>query len=327
MPNLMTEKNRQSDACRLLEIVQEIKEEYYVGTLEAFEAVKARSRVYDNPRVLSGYINDRLSSRATYTATPERLAGIIDLLEEAQDLHGPWTDIGWSGFPAKITDFVGYANAPCELRYLVLGFRKDLGAAFPEKAERALVSLFVEANRRDIRDDDTFKSWLVADICDFLRLHGPIQSADDEEDICENFLPVNEIYPILDARPSFHPETLKDIEMVGLRHVNDKYLTLDKRIRRLQYDRLDHRFENRRNILATYLRQVCQGREGISYEKIVEEQDKKILTRRGHIALFEKECGRTSTITMRTKELLDEAIFVRHLLGSEKNFAIKFLRN
>jgi len=99
-------------------------------------------------------------------------------------------------------------------------------------------------------------------------------------------------------------------------------ISLPNIVDRILKDKVDLRLEYRRQILCKYLIDSKID----SYEDAVRIADHRIAIRKDTIEKFEK--GQMPDHIMNdAKKLFTEAKFIRHIVGSEKNFIKKYLKN
>lgn len=76
------EEKRKKELEGMLKAIQDLKEEYYIGTGDAFEYLKRVRNIYERPKKIAELINERLAkeSSITYIASPERVVGLNSCL-------------------------------------------------------------------------------------------------------------------------------------------------------------------------------------------------------------------------------------------------------
>ena len=100
-------------------------------------------------------------------------------------------------------------------------------------------------------------------------------------------------------------------------------LLTSKIVDRIIHDRYDHKLEYRRQVLCGWL----MGFEGIeSYEEVVEIMDRNIKSNNVRYKKLE-DLNAPETILENSRRMAQSNKFIRQLLGSEKNFIQRYLKN
>ena len=146
----------------MLKAVKDIKENYYVGTKDAYDVVKKIGEIYDNPEKIAIRLNHELRQRfdkVSYEATPERAVGLMDKLSDAV-IDGVWENENF------LDDEFTYEDINLRDR---LGVEEFIGETTelinPETAVKRLLPYFVRANEQKVDSDDRFGD-CVYDYCD-----------------------------------------------------------------------------------------------------------------------------------------------------------------
>lgn len=319
----------------LLKEVEDVKQEYYVGTSEAFMAVKARMRLYDNPPNLVRKINEQLGNSDSYKANTERLGGIMSMIQISNHL----LSLGPDGVMDRMEDIFEKPQVSLAEMLFLYGDNNQFGnflfgcfddglddySLSEDKFRTMLVSLFRRANFDEVDSDDKMKDYVALDMYSTLKEMNLSAEDFDEEDKGEvdNAEDLYLALCDLNAEEIFSRDNFIELERMAMFDIERAYLRTDERVKRLKNDMVEHRLEYRRNMLSIFLRQESdiQGAENVSYESLVQRQDEIIKKHEGRKKLF----GIDSPLNKHENEALDEARFIRHLLGSDRNFVRRFL--
>ena len=108
--------------------------------------------------------------------------------------------------------------------------------------------------------------------------------------------------------------------------VESQYISTGLLIRNIIRDKVDHRFEYRKQILVNCLSSYFSDVGPITYEELVEKIERRLEIRESRLSR-QIEMDLNPYIIKKEEKLIDEAKFLRHIIGSEKSWLIKFLRS
>ncbi len=252
---------------RMLEAVKEIKAQYYVGTSEAWNFLKANEKVYQMPICIAQQINEKLGRNVSYTATPGRIAGVYYIIEDARK------SVIDNGIDEDITYLLEEVCEQCD----ALDFLShDITDPEVQDAIRWYYPFFRSANVRHIQDDEEFPPVIAA------ILKGAYSEARnsleiDRRDSCDNY--VNElISEICQASFVGKYERFRRWQTDELKHMVEYELRTSKVISRLRTDRFDNVLEYRRNLLAKILTERSSDQPEVKLLRGVFESEEYIVT-------------------------------------------------
>jgi len=303
----------------LLRAVQDTKSEFYVGTQEAYRAVKRiSSEIYENPGKTAVGINHALKQRFTrpsYEATPERIYGTSEVLSDALD-----TDELYRDEPDN-TSFLFTFDHQETLENVgnlsEIKMRSDFRMQ-PSDLSRIMTPYFIRANKRGVSNNADFGKVVV----DYLR-EGLRDYSDNIDPMSiPDYLEWTTRFLNILHRTDWNEELSKEtFNRILTRHrggilVNE--LSLSNIVDRLINDRYNHRLEYRRQVLSRWL----EGRE--SYEEAVKTAEFMIESKRERCRIFEV-LNIPQEIIEGVKKSIQLARYIRHVLESEKNFVKRYL--
>lgn len=330
----------------LLAAVQELKSQHYIGTQEAYYAVKRYSAVEDVPLWLAGLINDGLKDwKIGYHATPGRLLGIGEIIRFVAGvlrMHGTLDEHSYtsleSGRPSLGTlALLTQPEEESELVNMMWPFgdiNKDSSkrlrrTAYDGQAVKIYRNLFSKARNRGVQTDpdliDILKEELRGDLNStpvvFLTSRKTVLGESVEE-ITYPFLG-DRVASRIGEHPfekSFLPQCYSHRRDEIFDEINCTSINLGKVVERLKNDCLDHSLEYRRSALAQFLGDVVVR----DYDDAVKCAEHMISSEMSE-ATDMKERGYDAETINDALRNAQAYRFIRHVLGSEKNFAKKFL--
>jgi hypothetical protein len=294
----------------MLEAIKDIKRDNYVGTKEAFDTLKEMQKARELPEEVSKHINETLeetfsSYDITYSATPERVSGLIEILNKME-----FDNMGLNEYIDNYEESYDYG---------------DIGTGCDKKpdyiADR-LKGFFIYSNLEGCTDDSDFGFKVSEYLIDRLLLAK--ENIPEELETSVNRYILKEIFKIMKddwyenlSRQEMSRRESNDrrvIERFGLRNYN--------MVERLKRDRLDHRLEYRRQVLTKWL-----GERHIeNYEQAIETADSSIQQRKERL----EKCKSYSSpvVIINTQEkMLDEARFIRLVLGGDRKYVTECLNH
>jgi len=322
------EKQNKEKLEKRLRVIQDLKNEYYIGTLDTLRFLRNAKKIYEKPKEVSNYINRRLIDSGvlnSYPATPERIVGLCRMFSEASEEANLSRDE--TNSLSEFKDFFEMIetrnniineidNTP-SWEYFCFSnefFEKNC----PENKEYSLLPYFYEANKNKINSDEAFKK----EVINYIKNE---EDNDGEIYVPEKF---NEVYlkNLMDRdwKKELSKAKLIDTEKRILKQEKVHSLNGGKILEKIMRDQVDHRIEYRRMILCKWLED-----EGIrDYEEAICKIEG---TWKKRLAMLKELRSDFIAGSFRTKGELKNSIreskFIRHLLGSDKNFTEKVLRN
>ncbi len=297
----------------MLRAVKDLKGEHYIGTQTAHNSVKAVQRVYSRPVEIADKINEELGLNSThYQATPERLAALARNINEIsidEQASAPKEDDPpLALYKSTAGDLLSLATYP--------GIPAYLFGQLPVKEEgdvyNALKQLFIDANTSGVKTNRELGEFIVPYLSRMIEnRHKPKEKG--------RVTIVNPTLTKIDWEEASSREKLREYERVYSSIAAE--LDTDEIVERLKRDGLDHRLEYRRQVLAPFLRSYS----GTPYTTIIKELKDRIEKSESRL---ERPSIKDSTYVRESEERsLTTKKFLRHLLGSDRNFAERFLRS
>jgi len=346
----------------MLSVVQDLKREKYIGTQRAFNIIKRITRLNTNPERIASEINDKLANQGLegFLATPERLYGIggalndltLEFGDELITIRDSYVEDQENDFFYNLClkDSRNLADEFLLLESVVkqIDFQEGsyLDWIFGEKTESIeyqdklmiyMQDLFSEANICGMNTDQKFGLFLsvrlfneLSDISIPFDIEWGIENAEEmgldiepDESVINNFpLAVYTSMQTFDWREIFsHARFNKAREKYKqYMHTNCLGVIIEGVIN----DRVDHRLEYRRQILATYLSRF--GSELITYEQLIEDVDRKLEERKSR---HSRSVGLSAPMMILSNDarLLKEIQLIRNLVASDKNWLTRYLRS
>jgi hypothetical protein len=312
---------------RKLEVIQDLKSRYYIGTQEAWDYLNAVDAVYSLPVEISDKINHEVNP-TKYPATPQRVCGLLGTISEicynalnaSIDKQNSPDEIDSNWLPGPIFS-EQYKNLE------IIGDQS--GWAFrlnDKKVIRVLVPFFKDAQSRGITSNREFGGLFIDKLKQGYNL---IDSKIIEEDLraISGFY-LDEIVKnlsLIDWEQKLSKENLRKIESDKLFFEEQWCLNCESIIRRILLDQVDHRLEYRREVLCKWL----TDNNIEDYQEALDKVQLSIKHRQDNIEQFKELSSIHPSIWLagEAEERLKHAVFIRHLLGSDKNFIERYLRN
>lgn len=347
------EEKRKKELEGMLKAIQDLKEEYYIGTGDAFEYLKRVRNIYERPKKIAELINERLAkeSSITYIASPERVVGLNSCLNRClassgielpsaldyELLRHPRIYLS-ENFPNF--KFFGYVDV-FDIDVPVIGkMKRHLEKIVKEKGDKyidgvikelnffsgktvdycaqAFFPFFEFANKENVQTNGDFGIEVISFIKEaYEKIKGKIR--EDMIDCCSDYVEIlTRDLSVIDWQENLSEEGLKEMERGKLDFNFSFNIRLWDMVEKIKRDCIDHKLEYRRMILCLWLenRKVNNYEEAISSYKSELENFEMLTSRMPE--KFAKE------MTTRSRVVLE---FLRPLLYSEKNFIEKFLRS
>ena len=314
------DEKRKKELEGMFKAVQDLKDEYYVGTKEAFEIIKSCQRIYSNPEKVSEIINTNLSYMALldYPATPERIVGLERVIEscsrnasdDMDEIYKGNRDVGFIDFYLR--------ELSEKFRIIPMGdeilFEKDV-----EKSSERFFDVFRIANENKVKSDNLLKSTVINYFLDSyseIKDEIPEKIKDYSDEWMRKFL--NSLVS-LDWNLYFSKEEFRVYEKEKLGNTRNS-VSLKNMVEKIKKDQLDHRLEYRRMILCKWLRESNVG----DYKEAISAIERSIRERK---EILERLRKLDSPTVEEGEKYLDSSKFIRHLIGSDKSFIEKYLRS
>ena len=94
----------------------------------------------------------------------------------------------------------------------------------------------------------------------------------------------------------------------------------------MERDQVDHRLENRREILADWIHLIRENNPKIDYESLLEEVRSRYKMRQDRLKRL-RDLNAHDAIISNEIRLVKEYEFINRLIKSEKNFINRFLKS
>lgn len=311
------EEQRKQKLERMLRAVQDIKTEYYVGTKEAYNTIKKLQEVREGPIKTAGYINRSLNRKfenPSYLATPERVGGIEGVLFEAAN----YASQQFLNNEAELCPEYHLQNFDF---FKVFRIESDVDDK-PENSAILLIPYFIQANKINAEEDSlfgiVFQDYLLKKYKEVRwRIEEKMQPACDTYMLRGLHYLEDTDWNNLLSEQSFN---IREREIA--KYIMASKISTGKILDRMLNDRIDHRLEYRRQVLCKWLRD-CGFKD---YEEAFSSNQELLKMREERLQKFTAgNC--TKNMIYDVKRLVRISKFLRHLLGSEKNFVKKFLKN
>ncbi|MEK6873091.1 MAG: hypothetical protein AABW90_03720 [Nanoarchaeota archaeon] len=293
---MATNKNLE---CKL-RAIQELKREKYIGTKEAWNYLDRVNALYENPKIIANSINENLSrdGEVYYKATPEIIMGF----------ERPLDILPYGNLSSKD---IGYLPLFCYYEY-ISGNSKNRNL---EKIANYLYPIFKDVQRPDITNS-LFGLSAIEYSLDNLNVH-----CEKKEKIFKKFVDYDWDY-------CFSSENLRNIEKELKLEIYFDEVSIVSRIERMERDLVDHRLENRREILCDYLSSLSRfyKENELDYASLREillkrlENREKQLKRLGSIVIAD-------VVKNNQEKLVDETKFLLTAIAPERNFIDKYLKS
>lgn len=312
-----------------LRAIQQLKRDYYIGTQEAKDYLEAVAGVYENPKQSARLINDNLaqSGPVTYLATPERLAGldelIINLTEKinfSDEMQVNREDMNEKkGCPDD------YLSGEFEsFKFLEVGKKAFTN---PKETAEIFLPIFEYANHRGCSSNEEFKAMVVAFIA---TEYNKVKNKIDESRLlmhsreylgrlASNLLSCN-----FDAALS--KEVYQEIENGALEDCKHLLKTVSM-VDRITRDQVTYKLEYRRGILNTWLDKKMDRYGSIkTWRDAISIVERQMQMRKGRLEHFRK-MDMPEDVVEEEEKMIRESEFIRDVLERDKSFVINFLAN
>ena len=319
-----------------LKAIQEFKAESYVGTQEAFKGLAYIKEIYDTPERIAQEINRKVSQviPVTYPATPERITGLQQIFVVARRAAfsgtkssyrssyriGDFTDIDLT----YIDSIIDSTKVMMDLEEQVLGFpdrELDDGQLYYsfEHYSKNWYDFFLNANEHKVQSDADF-GVKVTD-CLLKRSEAfRTQYTEKFRNIILHYM-IHTLLSLADQSWSFAMSKKTHAIREGRLVTGSKVgmVRLTSLVNRIYRDQVDHRLEYRQKVLNLYLAQ-CNFTD---WNDVVEYTREQLKERRGIEELMKKDGIREPKDMFQVPTLE----FVLRILGSERNFVNRYLKN
>ncbi len=359
------DKARKQRLENMLRAVQELKGEYYIGTQRAFNAIKAIARVYDCPGIIASTINEKANiGLEGFLATPERLNGIgllighlqeefqneLDVIEDGDTLYRellarPSINLAQILLTSGQGDIYDYSD-------WLFGWplfeqsesEKTEQERYADKLFKYNSGLFAEINQAGIRTDEElgkFVSLRLYEELNKMALSFDAESAkkllgeyaseiEPDETVLQNFpLAVFLTTLNLDWTALFSRETFNKNSRKNKNSAEGVHITLKDIIQSVTKDKVDHKLEYRRQILARYINERYirhLDNAQLTYEDLVEDASRRLYEKRTELSGL-ASLNAPNVFIKDGKRHVKEAEIIRRLIGSEKNWLIRYLKS
>ncbi len=306
---------------RKLRAIQDLKANHYIGTAQAWDYMKLTEALYENPRKVSDDINKAVSSRQrlVFPANPARIVLLGEFFQQAfdeiadsvQELNldeDPYWEPGHS--LSEKTDYRSEKLFHPLVNFEILLFPMvTYSCAQPERYSQYLIPIFQRTQVNDPTEEG-----LVNEVFEDLKQNDLLHPVELEK------LPL--IISKTDFSRFFTEGALRNYEKMMGMSIQIGTLKLKDRFERMERDRIDHRLENRRELVTEYVDSRLAQVGELSFEEIVDELKKVIgkdQLKLDIYAAFISPVGPSRTLHFQ-KALLG-------FLNSDRNFVRRYLKN
>lgn len=325
---------------KMLDAVKDVKSQFYVGTFEAWTAIRAMEMAYSGPLLIAQGINDRLSPREiTYQATPERVYGVYDILEEAR------RRIVERANYEEVAEILEQRCASCVVSNFFLG---EIDESRIQKAIKFYHPFFAAANNAGIDTDAEFPfiiatTWreVYKEVRDTLEI--------DQRNDCDDYVETcaEEISRASLVDSAMARKELTEGYIGAVKMILQNQLSRIAIVKRLQRDRYDKRLEYRRALLAKVLTEKHSDSQEANLMELVfginakyagikrdwayyiQNYYRKIQERKKEISELGSLQADDTKRLHRTDKLLEEIEtdqFILEIINQEKNWIERFLK-
>jgi hypothetical protein len=325
-----------------LRAVQDLKRRKYVGTQDTLNYLRRESALYENPQRISDAINREIAKEGSifYEATPARVLGICntisDLLsrtmwdttdssEIAEGLRGDNVDeeereegdtavVKTSSF----ADSLKFHSSNPILNYkdLISGGYMLVGEdakrvridPIPQHLARYLIPIFAESQTTGA-DDESFGTKAMRTVLDDY----PLMEGQEQK--------IYERLADLDWPKSLSNESLTISERKIKKEIEKSELPLKNRIQKIMRDRVDHRLENRREVITDLL----QYEDYSNHEDAVKAEKNDLKSSQVILEIASDDPERNRDIIESAVESIARQEFLVIALAPEKNFVDRYL--
>lgn len=293
---------------RKLREIQDLKKEKYVGTVQAWAHINSLFWISSYPGQISCAINHRLRTQLDrpslrYEATPEKIVGLLnefdEIIMDMDDLYPEQhvSDI-FLGLPLH-NSTAGYDYQGENIKYLRM--ETEQIEEGKKRIKKSLTSIFLEANKQSMNNRQ-FGELALKFVFDNHLFSNYIANRASKTD-WDYVISKNNMSNIMrELRRSSYFSNIN----------------LYDRIEKIFRDQVDHRLENRREILTDFL--ALHGFS--SFEQALSSIEYGIGERK---KLYEDE--EDSIFINTQKNYLKYDRFIRHTLVSDRNFVKRYLKN
>jgi hypothetical protein len=298
----------------MLKEIQGLKSEKYIGTGEAWNYLKRVRALYENPQRVANAINEFLGSEAPYKATPERILGVCEtyhdyikkkVMKLAPEIHGEATEL-YSVYNALF-------DLPQFQPFRDLVYEENMGPFIDSlKFPFSVVNMGFSQGETDSARAEFFFGYGV--------MAAALRELEDTYSQ-ESLDSVYEDVPVINWDYYTSGDYFKKIESDYRKHIYINEINISDRITRMQRDLVDHRLENRREIITD----LIHSEEFKSYEHMVAYVEWRLRMREKRLKEL-KYMNMPDVVIDDRKKMFEEYVFIRRLVGSDKNFIQRYLK-
>lgn len=319
-----------------LRAIQDLKAEHYIGTQQAWQYLKELTNIYELPKKIVGSINNEVSKRTNliYPATLENLLGLYHALEtiiikasktELDEL----IDSGISEYSKEFENsehnrvenvrrlkknpVINLPDFIQDIKFIVAYHNGQPIIPYyrPQQVIDYLVPIFENAQYPTTNNNS-------------FGLEASLEILKDYPLTTQERKVISFLLPQLDWNLVFSKESIRKAENGMRENAFYEKISIHDRIQRMIRDQVDHKLENRREILADYLSLFTDT--DTSYEEIAHLQRELLKERRKRYQELVSMEIAPELMIEETKRMIEVDKFILITLA-DKNFAIKFLKN
>lgn len=315
----------------MLEAIKDLKQEYYIGTQEAYGFLREVQQIYSAPKKLADLINSELmkQGKVSYLATPERVACLERVIDNISEdiIHENFNESIKDDYILYILNPNLYLSGLSPVFIPLSGMDENMNVCSvfhskPEKTAEIFLPYFKRANEDFCKSDAELSSSII----DLLREeYSKVENKIDDRKAAfpcrEYFSSLLTELSLVDWENALSKESFNEIERVYIDFTKSDIST-SMMLRRLIRDRVDHKLEYRRAVLCKWI----SDRKVEDYEQAMDVAEANLKFRK---SLLEKmtEQNTPDVVIEKQEEMLKSAKFIRFLLGADKNFVKRYLKN
>ena len=310
---------RNKDLESKLRAIQDLKSEKYIGTKQAWNYIKRITGLYDNPLIVADAINKNLkeSGKVYYPATPERIVVLGDLMDIiVNDIYINDGEID----DGRIDDFIELKNNSI-INCIEIITNSDITYDYSKGINGDIESLIEELT-------PLYRRVQFNDIDNRIFALNAFEYVTERE---SNFKLDEDTYNLIrdtDWDEIFSLEELRRIERKEKKRIFISEIKISDRINLMINDRVEHRLENRREILTDYI-ELMRGNEDdytLDYDSLLKHSKMNYKYKNTSLKRLIESSMPDSLIHAQTKTL-ERYKFLFHIVASEKNFIKRYLES
>lgn len=307
----------------MLAAIQELKNEYYIGTGDAFVFLHKYLKIYSNPEGIAKVLNKRLKESGlenlSYPATAQRITGIRHTIVNISYENPLFTSDNWKEQVKLKGELIDTESDAFKMLYPDY----DFYSCGIEEVADSFYGAFYLANKLKVNNDHDFGKELT----NFYRLKfneigKQVKSVSLE--IYENMLLLLRDLESIDWQQALSRQSQIAEERSQIRLIKNDYILLWKMVEKVIKDQIDHKLEYRRMILTKWL----EDNECEDFEDAKKTMGIHMFLANNFIRQREKDPKKTERGRLEhILEHIKRMEFVFRIFNSERRFIEKYLRS